>query len=182
MGFLDTIKNRFGSSGIKIKQEDLNAYLKASRDNLKLAHENIGRFLESMRDFQPARRHEPLYHEQVKEKLIGMRAGMHKGLIFFDERMNNTINTMNLIKTPDQLKGLMNEWIKNIQAGDDKVYDILKILKVEMWDEEKIKRGFPVPMNKDMVCSYLVNAVTYLNQAKGSLDNYIAYSSMNNTV
>ena len=49
-----------------------------------------------------------------------------------------------------------------------------------MWGDDKIKRGFPVPMNKDMVCGYLINAVNYLYQARSNLDSYISYSSMTN--
>ncbi|MBS3152807.1 hypothetical protein J4230_05355 [Candidatus Woesearchaeota archaeon] len=180
MGFLDTIKNRFIYSNNRINEEEIHSYLRSSKDSLKSAYENIGKFLEAMRDFQPARRHEPLYYEQVKERLVSMRSGINKGIIFIDERMNNTINTLNAIKNPDQLRDLISGWTKNIQANDEKVYDILKILQIEMWGDDKIKRGFPVPMNKDMVCGYLINAVNYLYQARSNLDSYISYSSMTN--
>ncbi|MBI2148054.1 hypothetical protein HYU23_00080 [Candidatus Woesearchaeota archaeon] len=181
MGFLDTIKSRFMSSSNRISDEELNGYLKSTKDNLKLASENIGKFLEAMRDFQPARRHEPLYYEEVKNRLIHMRSGIRNGVVFADERMNNTINTLNSIKNSDQLRDMIIAWSKNIQANDDKVYDILKILQVEMWGEEKLKRGFPVPsLGKDAVCGYLVSAVNYLNSAKSNIDTYSSYSSMAN--
>ena len=173
MGFLDLVKGKFGSSGKRIKDDEITSYLKASRDNLKLASDQIGKFLETMRDFQPARRHEELYYVEVREKLVGMKSGMNKGLVFLDERMNNTYNTMNAVKSPEQLKDMIGTWVKNIKADDDKVYDILKILQVEMWSPDKLSRGFPVPMNKGMVLGHLTNSVGYLTEAKNQIDSYI---------
>ena len=174
MGVFDKLKEKLGSSNKVRKDEELGGYLKAARDNLKLASDSVAKFLDGVRDFQPARRHEPLYYEEVKEKLVNMRGGMNKGLVFLDERLKNTINTLGYVKNYDQLKDMLDSWSKSIQANDDKVYDILKILQVEMWDQEKIKRGFPVPHSKDMLCGYLISAVAYMRDAKASLENYNA--------
>ncbi len=178
MGFLDIVKQGFGSSKRRVKDEELNGYLKATRENLKLASDSLGKFLEGMRDFHPARRHEEIYHNEVRGKIVNMRSGVHHGLIFLDERMNNTINTMNTIRNPDQLKTMIEGWVKNIKTEDEKVYDILKILQVEMWSDDKAKRGFPVPRNKDTICSNLTNAVGYLSEAKNNLDSYASLIAM----
>ncbi len=177
MGFLDSIKGKLGSSKKIRREEELNGYLKACRDNLKLSSDSISRFLESVRDFQPARRHEPLYYEEVKGRLVHMKHEMNKGLIFLDERMKNTINTLGYVKNYDQLKIMIDSWIKTIQSNDEKVYDILRILQVEMWSQEKIKRGFPIPTSKDMACSNLINAVNYLKDSKIHLETYITAST-----
>ena len=173
MSILDSIKGKLGSSKKVRREEELNGYLKASRDNLKLASDSVSRFLESVRDFQPARRHEPLYHEEVKGRLVNMKNLMNKGLVFLDEKMNNTINTLGYVKNTDQLKEMIDGWIKTIQANDEKVYDVLKILQVEMWSQDKINRGFPAPVSKDMACNNLINAVNYLRDAKIHLETYI---------
>jgi len=139
-------------------------------------------------DFFSPQKAKKIILDQEIEKLLDMdkvtdlavERVENDGIIFIDERMNNTINTLNAIKNPDQLRDLISGWTKNIQANDEKVYDILKILQIEMWGDDKIKRGFPVPMNKDMVCGYLINAVNYLYQARSNLDSYISYSSMTN--
>lgn len=178
MGLLDSLKNKLNSSNRKAREEELNGYLKSTKDNLKVAYDNIGRFLEGTRDFQPARRHEELYHDEVKNRLVGMRASMRNGLIFLDERMNNTVNTMNHVKSPNQLKDLMSGWIKSIQANDDKAYDILKILQVEMWGTEKISRGFPAPTNRELLCGYLVSAASSLNESRNQIDLYITMSNV----
>ena len=180
MGFLDKIKDKFSSSENKISQEQLNGYLKSTKTNLRGASDNINKFLDAMRDFQPARRHEALYYEQVRDKLVSMKAGVHRSFSFLDERMNNNINTLNTVKNPDQLRTMISDWIKNIQANDEKVYDILKILRDEMWSQDKINKHFPIPASKDMVLSYLINTVNYLRSARDSLDNYIAFNGIGN--
>lgn len=178
MGFLDSLKGKFSSSHKKVRDEELNGYLRASRDNLKLASEQISKFFESLRDFQPARRHEELYREEVKNRLAGMRSGISKGLIFLDERMNNSINTMNTIKNAEQLRDMVVAWMKTIKADDEKVYDVIKILQVEMWGQDKISRGFPVPTSKDMTIGYLNSAVNYLTEARNQLDTYVAITNV----
>ncbi len=174
MGFLDFVKNKVGTSDKKGKNDEVQSYLLSARNNLKLASDHVHKFLDGVRDFQPAKRHEELYYNEVRQRLVAMRQGMHKGLALLDERMGNEINTMNPIKNTDQLKDMISQWIKSISTNDEKVYDILKILTVEMWAPEKITRGFPSPLNKDAVCGYLTSAVSYLAEAKNSLENYSA--------
>lgn len=172
MPFLNKLKEKFGFSDKRVRNQELGVYLKAGRDNLKLAFDCIGKFLDGVKDFQPAIRHQELYYGEVRQRLIDIRNGMRKGFVFIDERMNNEINTQNPIKSSDQLKQMVGEWSKTINANDDKVYDILKILNVEMWSEERGKRGFPVPQSKDYLCNNLGSAVNYLKEASNSLDQY----------
>ncbi len=178
MGFIDLIKGKLNSSRTKAKMEELNSYLLASKNNLKLAYENVGKFLDGVKDFQPARRHEALYHEEVRGRLISMRSGMRNCLIFLDERSNNTINTLNPIKSVDQLRQMLAEWHQNISADDEKTYGILKILQVEMWGAERVSRGFPVPRNKEILCGNLGTALTYMNEARSNLDAYASLNSL----
>lgn len=178
MGFVDFMKGKLATSSKRVNEEELHSYLSAARGNLKLASDYLGKFLNDVRDFYPAKRHEELYHAEVKQKLVAMKSGLNKGLVFLDERMGNEINTLNTVKSPNQLKDMVSDWIRTIKADDEKVYDVLKILQIEMWGEEKIKRGFPAPKNKEIVCGYLVSALNYLNEAKLNVDQYMTMNSL----
>src|SRR3989344_2875051 len=156
MGLFDAIKDKFsGQKKDKQKEEELKSYLKSSHDNLKQSFDYLTKFLESMRGYQPARRHEALYFEGVKSRLISIRAGLGKGVSYLNEKMNNEINTLNDIKSPTQLVGLIGTWC-----------NILKI------DDENAKRGFPVPQNKELLLNYLDGSVTLMKEARDHLENF----------
>ena len=180
MGILDSLKSKvFGNQ--KKDNEGLTDNLSNAKTNLKAAYDYIGKFLDGTRDFQPANRHQALYNTEVKQRLVSMRNAMRNGLTFLDERLRHEINTKNPIIGPNQLKQLIDEWIKTLNSNDEKVYDIMRILTVEIWDDEKAKRGFPMPMNKELVCSYLTKVVDHLRNARGSLDNYVSLTNVPET-
>src|SRR3989338_11624260 len=99
MGILDLIKNKLNSNK-RPRDEEFNSYLLGARNNMKLTSEYITRFLDSVKDFQPAKRHEELYHIEVRNRLLAIKSGLHKGMVFIDEKTNNEINTMNPIRSP----------------------------------------------------------------------------------
>jgi len=174
MGLFDAIKDKFsGQKKDKQKEEELKSYLKSSHDNLKQSFDYLTKFLESMRGYQPARRHEALYFEGVKSRLISIRAGLGKGVSYLNEKMNNEINTLNDIKSPTQLVGLIGTWCNILKIDDENAKDyVLYYLKEEMWSEEKAKRGFPVPQNKELLLNYLDGSVTLMKEARDHLENF----------
>ena len=178
MGILDFIKRRESQ---RVNTESLSTYLLTARNNIKLASEHIGKFLQDTNDFEPASRHRALYQDEVVKKLKIVRGGILGGLIFIDERMRNELNTQNPIRNVNQLKLLVEEWIKTLDSSDEEVYDVLKILQVEMWSEDKARRGFPLPRNNELVCNYLTKTVDYLKEARDNLDNYSTLTNVPET-
>lgn len=176
MGFLDKLKSRLGSSSSRSRDET-STHLVTARNNLKLAFDYIGNFFDDTKNFEPAIRHRELYFSEVLGKLKLMRGGIKSGISFLDEKLRNEINTQNSIRSIPQLKQIVEEWIKSLNSNDEKVYDIIKILEIEMWSEEKAKRGFPVPKNKEMVYSYLTKSLEHLREARTNLDNSMAFAA-----
>jgi len=172
MGVLDFIKGSFSSSNQRARDADMEIYLLNARNNLKLASEHIVKFLQETKDFNPALRHRRLYIEEIIGKLNLIRGGVRGGILFLDERMRNELNTQNPIRNVAQLKQVINEWIRTLNANDETKYDILKILNVEMWSEERASRGFPLPRNKGAVCSYLSKALEHFHEARNNLESY----------
>lgn len=176
MPFLDKIKGTFAGSSQKLRDEELVSYLMGARDNLKLASEQLVQFLQSTREFEPAKRHQQVYHDDVKAKLVKMRSGMKISLAFLDERMNNVINTLGPVKNPEHLKDKIGEWISLLRSDDEKAKTVLQVLEVEMWSDARAKRGFPRPSNKDILCRHLHNVHSYLWEARNQLDHYVTMS------
>ncbi len=172
MGILDIFKKGISSLSNK-PQEDLGQRFEPLKSNLKSASDFIAKFLEGVKEFQPAHRHFELYNHDVKNRLVNTRNGIKNSIIFINERSKNTINTLNPVKSYDQLRNMIDSWINLIKNDDEKSQDILKILEIEMWSEERARRNFPIPSNKVIVCGYLLSACSYLKQARDELDNYI---------
>ena len=126
-----------------------------------------------MRGYNPARRHEALYHEGVKSRLIAIRSGLGKGAAYLKEKTENEINTLNDIKNPDQLINLIGTWCSILKLDDENAKDyVLYYLREEMWSEERAKRGFPVPSNKELLLTYLDGSVTLMKEAREHLENF----------
>lgn len=173
MSFLDGIKNAFaGKKNQGPSHEELNSYLQKSRDNLKQSGDYINKFLEGVREFQPARRHEEMFKLDVKERLLVLKNGLSKGILFLNDKLGNTINTSNSIKSINQLSILISEWMIFLKRDDEKAQDLIKIVGTELWGEDRAKRGFPVPKNSDILISYLEGTHTMLTQSKQELENY----------
>ncbi len=173
MNFLQSIKNVFSiNKDIKINQEELLNYLQRSRQKLSYANDYINKFFEGVREFQPARRHIQLFNEEVKNKLLIIKSGISKGNAFLDNKMANSIDTMNTIRSMNQLSVLISEWIVCLKKDDENVQDLIKIVNIELWGEDRMKRGFPVPKNRDMLVSYLEGVVNVLKEAKQEIETY----------
>ncbi len=172
MGVLDFIKGGFSSSAQRSRDADMDVYLLNSRNNLKLASEYVIKFLQETRGFDPAMRHRQLYAEEVIAKLNLIRGGVRGGLLFLDDKMQNELNTQNPIRNTDQLRAMINEWIRTLNANEENKYDVLKILNLEMWGEDRARRGFPVPRNKEMLFGYLNKALEHFSEARRNLDEY----------
>ncbi len=172
MGMLDFIKGSFSSSNQRVKDADMGVYLLNARNNLKLASEYITKFLQETRGFDPAIRHRQLYAEEIIAKLNLIKGGVRGGLHFLDEKTRNELNTQNPIRNVNQLKLMIDEWIRVLNANEDNKYDVLKILQVEMWGEDRAKRGFPVPSNKAAVCSYLNKTLEHFYEARNNIESY----------
>jgi|GEM_PF-4957961 len=176
MGLFDKLKLGLNSSKKKEFEEHSFASFNGAKLNLKQASEFLGKFLDGVKDFQPARRHAEIYEIEVKEKIVRLRASLRNAIVFLDERSRNTVNTLNSLKSPEQLRNMIEGWIKLLDSGDENVPDILKILQIEMWSSEKLNRGFPAPTSKDLVCGYLITAVNYLREARNHLNEHLSIS------
>jgi len=173
MSFLKNLKEVFSKNkNTGPSQEELGSYIQRSRDNLKQAGDYISRFLDGVRDFQPARRHQELFHAEVKNKLAIVKSGITKGVSYLDEKMGNSVNTMNTIRSVNQLSVLVSEWIVCLKKDDEKSQDLIKVVGIELWGEDRAKRGFPVPSNRDMLMSYLEGSLSMLREAKNNLETY----------
>jgi hypothetical protein len=179
MGFWSFLKGE--GSANKSNNHELNEHLNNAKTNLKSGSEFIAKFFEGVRDFQPAHRHADLYNLQVRGKLNDIRRDIRNGILFIDEKMENRVNTMNVIRSPEHLRDLLNLWIAAIKHDDEKTEDILKILEIEMWSDERAKRSFPIPKNKILVCGYLITAMNYLKQARDNLNNYLDANLINSS-
>ena len=203
MGIFDSLKGVFGNK-TNMYNADSDSYLVNAYACLKEAHDFLSKFLDSTKDFQPARRHEQIYNENVKGKLVLIKAWLSKGTYFLDDKLKNSMNTVSSIKNPQHLSQLVDSWIKVLKAEEKKqqefdnkellttyasnskeyneerteeINDIIGILRVEMWGSDRVKRGFPVPSNKEMLIGMLENATNKLREAKEHLNNYGISSS-----
>jgi len=204
MGFLDNIKSVFGQK-TKV-YNDNSIHLVNAQISLKEANEFLTKFLDNTRDFHPAKRHEQLYAENIKGKLTLVKAWLNQGLVFLDDKLNNSLNTASNIKSADHLSKLLTTWIQVIKIEEkvqqqiqpqtnrtevvttyanweepsapmdepmeNKLKDIVGILRYEMWSSDRAKRGFPVPQNKEALFSLLDNTVVKFRESKEHLNNY----------
>ena len=199
MGIFESLKGVFNTK-TRIYNGDLDSYLANTQSCLKEAQDFLTKFLEYTKNFQPARRHEQVYNENVKGKLVLISAWLNKSIYFLDDKLNNSMSTVSNIKNPHHLHQLVDSWVKVIKAEEKKqqefdskelfttyasqskdyneelsqeqVNDIIGILKVEMWGSDRAKRGFPVPNNKEILINLLENVVNKLKEAKENLNNY----------
>ncbi len=179
MGILDNLKSAFYGPKKTNRTEELNTHLTNAKTSLKQSFDYVTKFLETMKGYQPARRHEELYYEGVKNRLIAIRTGLSKGLSYANDKLNNELDTLNTIRTPDQLIDLLERWCKAIKLDDENAKDyILYYLRQEMWNEEKAKRGFPVPQSKELLLNYLEGSVAMMKEAKEHLNNYSALMNL----
>ncbi|MBS3167795.1 hypothetical protein J4216_01585 [Candidatus Woesearchaeota archaeon] len=169
MGIIDFFKGGLPSTRKKVMDEEMNSYLDVAKTNLRSGFEFMGNFLDGLKGFEPAHRHYEMYNTDVKAKLINIRKEIRNGIIFIEEKLKNTVNTMNTIKSLDQLRDMINNWILALESEDS---GILKTLNKDMWGPEMERRMFPIPKNKILVCGYLITSINYLKRAKESLDNY----------
>lgn len=98
-----------------VKNEGFELYLVNAKTNLKQANEALNNFLSGIKGFRPARRHEQLFAERVYSRAALVKAWIARSIAFLDEKLNNTINTANNIKSTDQLASMMGDWTKVIK-------------------------------------------------------------------
>ncbi|HLC58849.1 MAG TPA: hypothetical protein VJI68_03225 [Candidatus Nanoarchaeia archaeon] len=178
MGVLDFFKESMPSNKRKRQSEELDRHLIAAKENLKMANEFIFNFLNSVKDFHPAQRHQEAYNKEVINKLQEMRKSIRTGMIFIDEKRANSLNTLNSIKNAEQLRNMIQNWSSTISSNDLEKQTIIKLLENEMWSEQKASRMFPIPKNKILLSGYLTTIVSYLNRARDCLDNYLNFDNM----
>ncbi len=203
MGLFTDIKSALLGTNKENKMPNLDEYLTNARASLKQASDSLSNFLSGIKNFRPARRHEQLFSESIYSRASLVKAWTVRGITFLDERLNNTINTANYIKSAEQLSSMINDWVKvirieqiqtpsipdnaqkdfmvytnlkyNDQENEEKLpEDILGILKVELWSDKRLSRGFPAPDNKELLLSNLENAYSKLKETQGYLLDYNA--------
>ena len=200
MGFFNAIKDVFGNKAEITVRESTDSLLIA-QENIKQAHEELSKFLQDSRDFKPAKRHEILYNENVKGKVALIRSWLGRAIYFLDGRITNNFVGVEGINGVEQLSNMVGTWVRVLKHEEEKqpennldlkgMYttyadvkinqpsseekqpdDIIGTLKIEMWSEERRKRGFPVPENKHILLGYLDNAFRKLKDAKNNLTEH----------
>ena len=114
MGFLSGLKQTF-SGNKKTEEIDSTVYLVNTKNSLKHAHDALSNFLEGVKDFRPARRHEQLYSESVYGKVTLVKAWLQKSIDFVDGRLGNSMDSVSSIKNLRDLSNLINDWTKVIK-------------------------------------------------------------------
>ena len=145
MGFFNTLKTKFAANGKN--QEELDSYLKNAKIGLKSAYTNLNQFIEGVKSFQPARRHQDFYQTEIVEKLLLIKENLVRGSIFLDRKLKNDIDGIknSTIRSTDQLKKFLDSWALLIREENPETDNgIIKKLRTEMWSEERKARGFPV--------------------------------------
>jgi len=171
MGFLQSFKTAFASTNDN--SGELNSYLANAKSNIKQAHTHIKTFLEGVRDFQPARRHEQLYDEEIKNKLVSIKTLLFEGAVLIDKKLKNESLREGRIKNTEELKKLVDYSINEIKIDDaEKDNGIIKKLQVEMWSDDRVKRGFPRPNNKELLINNLEESRKYMKEISSNLENY----------
>src|SRR3989344_3569059 len=97
MGVFNSIKGIFSKEEIYVKDADT-APLVVAQEQLKEAHSSLSKFLQEVKDFQPARRHLQLYNERVVGKIALVRAWLGKGVYFLEDKANNKSSSVEGIK------------------------------------------------------------------------------------
>src|SRR3989338_10471 len=193
MGFLSGLKQTF-SGNKKTEEIDSTVYLVNTKNSLKHAHDALSNFLEGVKDFRPARRHEQLYSESVYGKVTLVKAWLQKSIKNLRDLSNLINDWTKVIKIEqvqpsniptEQQKGKVVYYSPNSperveENTEEKVpEDVYNILKVEMWSEKRTSRGFPAPQNKTLLFNHLDNAFSRLKEAKFNLEEYHMRSANN---
>lgn len=202
MGVFDNIKGIFGSKAEVY--HDTSQSLVTAQENLKKAHDLLSNFLQDIRSFIPAKRHELLYNENIKGKITLIRAWLGKSIYYLDAKVNHSNAYVDGIKNAEHLANMINIWTEvikkeerlkenidfkelyttyanqqeKISVDEEKIpEDVLGLLRIELWGESRAKRGFPVPDNKQTLLKYLEDAVLQLKEAKQNLETH-SFSSL----
>lgn len=115
MGIFTSLKQVFSSTNKVDNSAEAMVYLLNANSNLKQAYDSLGKFLEGLKTFVPAKRHEQLYGESVYGKVNLLRAWVQRGSVFLDGKSGNSIGVVSSIKDTNHLINLIGDWCRGLK-------------------------------------------------------------------
>ena len=171
MGFFDIFKKK--------EQEPDNSDLQSAKTSIRNAHTNISKFLDGVKDFAPARRHEETFYN-ITQKLTDMKSFLVEANTLVEKKLKNDITYQSdRLKNTEELKRSVDVLIKELRDDNaEKDNGVIKFLESEMWNDNRKKRGFPVPQNHEILIHSLDDARVALKDLSFNLDSYNMQSNI----